>query len=67
MKGKLLDELELLEQLQVITDKLKNKKPLNDYESKLFTHTMLYLGMSIGSEMLKIVYDKLEGDKNEKD
>lgn len=60
-----MSEWELLEQLQVITDKLKNKKPLNDHESKLFTLTMLYLGMSIGSEMLKIVYDKLEGDNDE--
>lgn len=60
-----MNEWELLKQLQVITDKLKNKESLNDNESKLFTTVILYLGFGIASKMFKLLYDKLEGDNDE--
>lgn len=60
-----MDELELLEQLQTIQNKLENNEELTDQESKLFASMMFTAAIGVIEKSLDYILS-LFGDKDEK-
>jgi hypothetical protein len=59
-----MDELELLEQLQTILNKLENHEELTDQESKLFASVILAAAFGAIEKSMKHILDFL-GDEDE--
>lgn len=60
-----MNELELLEQLQTIKNKLDNNQELNDHEYKLLTYVLFVAIMDVAKWSFNIVSKIMEGDKDE--
>lgn len=60
-----MSELQLLEKLQIIKNKLKNNEVLTDNEYKLFTLILLGLGVGIMEWATNILINKIWGKENE--
>lgn len=60
-----MDELELLEQLQIIQNKLENNEELTDQESKLFASVIFATALGVIEKSLNYVLS-LFGNENDK-
>lgn len=58
-----MNELELLEQLQTIKNKLDNDVELTDHEYKIFTSVMFVAIMDVVKWSFNLVLKVMEGDK----
>ncbi|MEM0173982.1 MAG: hypothetical protein QXI16_05705 [Sulfolobaceae archaeon] len=58
-----MNELELLEQLQTIKNKLDNDVELTDHEYKIFTSVMFVAIMGVAKWSFNLVLKVMEGDK----
>lgn len=59
-----MNELELLEQLQTIQNKLENNEELTDQESKLFASVIFVTAVGVIEKRMKSILDFL-GDEDE--